>query len=132
MDINSNSMIFVIGLFFALELFEANWQHSKTLYGILENNYKIYKKSVFLYFLMNPTFFFSLYITISYNIFNIYMDIVIVLKFLDIAFRLNLMKKITNNEDIKRIIPFNIDMSGLMSYINVVLYVPMILFALWR
>jgi hypothetical protein len=38
-------------IFVAIELFESNWQKSSTLYGMLENNFLVYKKNIFLYFI---------------------------------------------------------------------------------
>jgi len=109
-------------LFVCLELFESTWQKADTFYGVIKNNYNLYEKNIFIYFLFNPTFFFSLYLSIQFNNYGFLMSSIIVLKFLDISFRLLLMKKIQNNEDVSYLIPIDIEYSMLLRYFNVALY----------
>ena len=116
----SISLLFL--LFMALELFESNWQKSDTFYGLIENNYKIYSKNLILYFLLNPTFIYSVFLAFYLNNFTIWLNAIIVLKFLDIMFKLTLMKKISNNEAIETIIPVNMEMSYYLRYLNVLIY----------
>ena len=127
-----DNLLFLFSLFIAFELFESNWQKANSLYGLLDNNYKIYKKSMFLYFFMNPTFFYSLYLAITLNNFSFWMSAIIVLKFVDISFRLNLMKKIKNQEDISSFIPVDMPMNIYFRYMNILIYVPALIFAFLR
>ena len=113
--------------FIALEIFESNWQKADTFYGVIKNNYKIYEKNIFLFFILNPTFSFSLYLAMVFNNFGFLMSSIIVLKFLDISFRLFLMKKIQNDEDITYLVPMNIKYTISIRYFNVLLY-PMTFF----
>ncbi|HIP13195.1 MAG TPA: hypothetical protein EYG97_00090 [Arcobacter sp.] len=126
-----DSIIFLFSLFFALELFESNWQKSDTLYGLLDNNYQVYKKNIFLYFIMNPTFLFSLYLAITLNNFGFWMISIIVLKFLDISMRLNVMQKIDKDEEITTLVPFDINMNIYLRYMNILIYIPALTFALF-
>jgi hypothetical protein len=130
-DASDMSIIFLTSLFIALELFESNWQKSDTLYGVLKNNYLIYKRGMFLYFLMNPTFIYSIFLSIYLNNFGFLMSTIIFLKFADIAFRLHILKKIDNDEEIKDIIPINIKMSNFLRYVNAVMYPAAFLFAIY-
>jgi len=109
-------------LFVCLELFESTWQKADTFYGVIKNNYNIYEKNIFIYFLFNPTFFFSLYLSMQFNNYGFLMSSIIVLKFLDISFRLLLMDKIQKNEDVSYLIPIDIEYSMLLRYFNVLLY----------
>jgi len=109
-------------IFIALELFESNWQKSDTFYGVIKNNYLIYEKNIFFFFFLNPTFFFSVYVAMKFNNFGFLMSSIIVLKFLDISFRLLLMKKIQNNEDINYLVPLDIKYTFSIRYFNVILY----------
>ncbi|MCK5294608.1 MAG: hypothetical protein KAJ49_08155 [Arcobacteraceae bacterium] len=127
-----DNLIFLFALFVALELFESNWQKADSLYGLLNNNFKIYKKSMFLYFIMNPTFFYTLYLAIILNNFGFWMSSIIVVKFIDISFRLNLMKKIDNDEDIKTMIPFDMPMNIYFRYMNLFIYLPALIFAMFK
>jgi len=115
-------LFFYLILFIALELFESNWQKSDFFYGVVKNNYLAYKKSVFLFFLLNPTFIYSIFLAVSLNNYGFLMNSIIVLKFADISLRLHLCKKIDNDEDISDIIPYNIEYNGLYRYFNVLLY----------
>ena len=126
-----DTIIFLFSLFIVLELFESNWQKSDTLYGLLNKNYLVYKKNMFLYFIMNPTFLFSLYLAITQNNFGFWMSSIIVLKFLDISMRLNIMNKIDKNEDITTLVPMDIDMNIYLKYMNLIIYIPALIFALF-
>jgi hypothetical protein len=124
------NLILLISIFIALELFESNWQKADHFYGVIKNNYQIYKKSIFIYFLLNPTFFYSLYLSILLNNFNFFMSSIVVMKFLDISFRLFLLSKIQNNQSIQKYVPINFDMNIIFRYINVIIYPLMFIFAL--
>ena len=117
-----NTIYFLIIIFIALEIFESNWQKADKFYGVIKNNYIVYKKSIFLFILLNPTFIFSIYLAISLNHYSFLMNMIIVLKFVDISFRLNLCKKIDNDEDISSLIPVNIEYNLVYRYINVLIY----------
>jgi len=49
----------------ALELFEAWWQRSETLFGVLERGFGYYQKSIFLFFLMHPAFYFIFFVVLA-------------------------------------------------------------------
>lgn len=117
------NIIFTLLIFLIfLELFESYWQKSNTFYGLIKNNYIIYNKNIFLYFLYNPTFFFSIYLSIFFNNFGFLMSSIIVMKFLDISFKLFLLNKIHNNDDITYLIPIDIKYTKSLRYFNVILY----------
>jgi len=116
---------FLFIFFLILEVFESKWQQSDSFYGVIKNNYQIYNKNIFIYFLFNPTFFFSIYLSMYFNNFGFLMSSIIVMKFLDISLRLLLMNKIQNNEDISAFIPIDIKYTFTLRYFNVFLY-PMV------
>ena len=102
MEILSLFLIFV-----ALEFFESKWQKSDTLYGLLNNNFQIFQKNIFLYFLLHLTFFYTIFVSFYLNNFSFWMSSILIIKFLDISFKLSLMKKLSNGTNIEEIIPFN-------------------------
>ena len=122
-------LIFLFSLFLALELFESNWQKSDSLYGVIANNYKVYKKSIYLYFLMNPSFFYAIYLSMTLNNFGFWMSLIIVLKFADIATRLSILSKIDRDEDISNVLPLDIPMNIYFRYMNLFIYIPALIFA---
>jgi len=83
-----------------LELFEAFMQRSDTLYGVMEKLYGWYQKSIFLFFLMHPAFYFILFVVIMTNTLNIYMILILAFKIFDLFYKLELIKKIFIKDDV--------------------------------
>ncbi|MDX9960119.1 MAG: hypothetical protein RBS32_01375 [Aliarcobacter sp.] len=124
MEILSLFLIFV-----ALEFFESKWQKSDTLYGLLNNNFQIFQKNIFLYFLLHVTFFYTILVSFYLNNFSFWMSSILIIKFLDISFKLSLMKKLSNGTNIEEIIPFNMTMVPILRYMGVIIYPLSFLFA---
>ena len=121
----------IISLFFifiAIELFESNWQKSDTLHGVLINNYSIYKTNILIFFLLNASFIYSIFLVIYLKNNTFLMLSIVGVKFLDIAFKLNIMSKMTNDLPLEEIIP-NIKMNLLFRYMNAFIYPLTFLFA---
>jgi len=114
--------IYLFFIFIAIELFEINWQESDSLYGLIRNNFLVYKRNMFIYFILHLSFFYSLYLALSLNNFGFFMSVIIVLKFLDISFKLLLMKRLSSGKNIEELIPFNISISVALRYLNVLIY----------
>lgn len=114
----------IISLFFifiAVELFESNWQKSTTLYGLLANNYKIFTSNILVYFLLNLSFIYSIFLVIYLKNNSFWLLSIVVIKFFDISFKLNLMTKMKNQIPLEEILP-NIKMTPLFRYMNVLIY----------
>lgn len=109
-------------IFMAVELFESNWQKHESLYGLIYNNYLIYKKNIFLYFILHASFFYALAVTIYLNNFNFWMASIVIVKFLDMAVKLNMMQKLSSGLEIHEVMPMNVKMTPLFRYFNVLLY----------
>lgn len=116
-------------IFVAIEIFESNWQKSSTLFGMLENNFLVYKKSIFLYFILHLSFYYSIYLSITQNNFGFWMSSILALKFFDIIFKLSIMKKLSNGAFLSEIIPFNANITPLIRYLNVLIYPLSFIFA---
>jgi len=125
MDIFSLLLIFI-----ALEVFESNWQKSDSMYGLISNNLKIYKKSIFLYFTLHLSFFYTIFISIYINNFSFWMSSILVIKFLDIAFKLNMMQKLSHGLSLEEVMPINVNMTPLLRYLNVLIYPLSFVFAI--
>ena len=122
----------IISLFFifiAIELFESNWQKSDSLFGLISNNFAIYQKNIFLYFTLHLSFFYTIYLSLSLNNFGFWMSSILVLKFLDIAFKLSMMKKLSNGSTINEVMPINVKMTPFFRYMNVLIYPLSFIFA---
>jgi len=77
-----------------LELFEAMMQRADTLGGVIERLYGWYQKSIFLFFLVHPTFYFVLFVVIVTDLLNFYMVMIIAMKVFDLFYKLELIKAI--------------------------------------
>jgi hypothetical protein len=117
-------------IFIALELFESNWQKSDTLHGVLYNNYSIYQKGIIYFFLLNPSFIYSIFLVIFLQNNGFLMLSIVGLKFLDIAFKLNLLTKMAQGVDLQEIMP-NIQMNLIFRYMNALIYPITFLFAVY-
>jgi hypothetical protein len=76
------------------ELFEATIQRASTLFGILENLYGYYQKSIFLFFLIQPGFYMILFIVLLTGILNATMIFLLALKVFDMFYKIELIKKV--------------------------------------
>lgn len=114
--------IYLFLIFIAVELFESNWQKSNDLYGLINNNYLIFKKNIFLYFSLHLAFFYTIFLAIYFNNFSFWMSSIFILKFLDISFKLSIMKKLSLGISIEEIVPINVKMIPVFRYMNVIIY----------
>jgi len=83
-------IIFVLIL---LELLELYLHQANTLVELIDKLYGYYRESVFLFFLVHPTFYFVLGVLLYFNAFNFYGITVLMLKVFDIFFRIELIKQ---------------------------------------
>ena len=123
------SILTLLLIFIVLEFFESTWQKSDTLYGLIYNNFSIFNKNIILYFLLHTTFFYTIFVSFYLNNFNFWMSSILVIKFLDISFKLTIMQKLSSGKDLNEIIPMNINMNLAFRYMNLIIYPLTFLFA---
>ncbi|MDY0321323.1 MAG: hypothetical protein RBR23_06280 [Arcobacteraceae bacterium] len=116
------NLYILLAVFVALELYETTWQKSKTFFGLIEKNLYFYKKGIFTYLSMNPTFFYTIFLIFGMGYDEFWMLSIFVLKFVDILFRLYIMQKISNNEDLEILLSSDMQMNLFLRYFNVVIY----------
>ncbi len=88
-----NALLFTFILLLA-ELFEVNMQRSETLLGVLGKLHTYYAKSIFLFFLIQPGFYFVLGIVIFTGVFNLSIVFLLAIKIFDIFYKIELIKKV--------------------------------------
>lgn len=115
-------LIYLLIIFIAVELFESNWQKADDMYGLIANNFAMYQKNIFLYFTLHLSFFYALGLALYLSNFSFWMSSILVIKFLDIAFKLTMMQKISNGQSIEEVMPINTKMTPLFRYMNVLIY----------
>lgn len=117
-------------IFVFVELFESNWQKSQTLHDLILKNFSLYKTNIFLYFVCHISFFYTIFLALTFNNFSFLMSSIVIIKFLDITFKLSMMKKLYNGLLIEEVMPMNIKMTLLYRYMNVIIYPITFLFAI--
>jgi len=88
-----NALTFTLVLVI-VELFEAYTQRASTLMGILSNLYHYYRKSIFLFFLVQPGFYVLLFIVLVTGVLNVSMIFLLALKVFDMFYKMELIKKV--------------------------------------
>ena len=117
-------------IFVALELFESNWQKSNSLYGLINNNYLLFSKNIFLYFILHISFFYTIFLSFYFHNFGFWMSSIFIIKFADISFKLSIMKKLSNGISVEKIVPMNVNITPIIRYFNVIIYPLTFLFAI--
>ncbi len=88
-----DAWIYIFFLIF-FELFEITWQYSDTLYQMLAKAYKYYSKSIFVFLLMHPSFYFILFVVLATGRLNVSMIIILTLKIFDMFTKIELVRKL--------------------------------------
>lgn len=80
-------------IFILLELFEINYQKAPTIMGMLINMYRYYSKSIFLFLIMQPTFYFSIGFAMLSG-YNIFAMILLSIKTVDVLSKIILIEQV--------------------------------------
>jgi hypothetical protein len=126
-----NALLFTIILFFA-ELFEAYIQRSETLLGVLEKLYVYYQKSIFLFFLIQPGFYFILFVVLLTGVLNMTMVFLLAIKIFDLFYKIELIKKVFIEREVSQEIAQMLEwkMPSMFFLMGAVLYPPLLFYAL--
>ncbi len=126
------NVFLLISILIVLELFEAYIQRADTLYGVMEKLYGWYSKSIFLFFLMHPAFYFILFVVIVTDTLNIYVILILVFKVFDLFYKLELIKKIFIQQEVSQDLAMMLDwkIPSWFFLMGVGLYPPLLFYAL--
>lgn len=126
-----NALLFTIILLFA-ELFEAYIQRAQTLFGVLEKLYAYYQKSIFLFFLIQPGFYFIMFIVLLTGVLNVTMVFLLAIKIFDIFYKIELIKKVFIEREVSQEIAQMLEwkMPSMFFLMGAVLYPPLLFYAL--
>jgi len=128
----NNYLIEIIVVMILLEIFEASWQRADTLEGILENSFFYYQKSIFILFLMYPTFYFVLFVSLYTSVLNFGIISILIFKALDLLFKLDIINKhfINHNLDIELASMIKSKVEPWVFLMGLFIYVPILLISL--
>ncbi len=126
------NVFLLISILIVLELFEAYIQRADTLYGVMEKLYGWYSKSIFLFFLIHPAFYFILFVVIVTDTLNIYVILILVFKVFDLFYKLELIKKIFIQQNVSQELAEMLDwkIPSWFFLMGVGLYPPLLFYAL--
>jgi len=126
-----NALLFTLILLFA-ELFEATIQRAQTLLGVLEKLYTYYKKSIFLFFLVQPGFYFIMFIVLLTGVLNMTMVFILAIKIFDIFYKIELIKKVFIEREVSQEIAQMLEwkMPSMFFFMGAALYPPLLFYAL--
>ena len=120
----------IIIVYIALELFEVQWQKADTLMGVLGRLYRYYRRNIFLFFLMHPTFYAGIAIAMVTDL-SLSAVALVLIKTIDISTKILLLQQVFEKRELTP------EMSAMllaplhpyMMYLSVVVYTPLVYFA---
>ena len=112
-----------IVVFIVLEIYEVQWQKATTIIGMLARMYEHYQKSIFIFLVMHPTFYFAMALMVMSD-YNIYAISLFAIKAVDIATKIVLIKKVFIDRDLSEEMTLALlaPLNRFYPYIGVVLY----------
>ena len=114
------------------ELFESYIQRASTLFGVLENLYVYYQKSIFLFFLIQPGFYILLFIVLITGVLNVSMIFLLAIKVFDMFYKIELIKKVFIQKEVSSEIVQMLEweMPSYSFLMGVMTYPPLLFYAL--
>lgn len=118
-------------LFVFLEVYEIWWQKAPSIMGMIIKMNEHYSKSIFIFLLMQPTFYFSIGFALLSE-YNIYAMILLFLKTADIATKILLIEQIFTKKKLSHELSLILlaPIDSFLSYIGLLIYPFLIYLAL--
>lgn len=118
-------------LFMILELFEITWQKAPSIMGMLLRMHRYYSKSIFLFLIMHPTFYFSIGFAMLTN-YNTFALILVFIKAVDIATKILLIEQVFIKKELSQELSLVLlaPINDFLPYIGLIVYPPLIVMAL--
>jgi hypothetical protein len=116
-------VFFYIVVYILLELYEVQWQKAQTIMGMLARMYAQYQKSVFLFLIMHPTFYFAIWFVLQTH-YNAYAVALLLFKAADITTKMLLIKKVFLDKDLDEEMQRSLftPIGDYLPYMGVILY----------
>jgi len=115
-----------------LELIEAHFQKAGTLGEMIDRLYEYYKKSIFLFFISHPTFYFVLCVALYFDAFNFYIIIILLFKVFDLFFKIEMIKQRYQKREMdpELALMLNSKIAPWMGLLGIFTYVPLLFMAI--
>ena len=117
-------------IYIALELFEIRWQKGSNLITMLSKMYRYYKRNIFLFFLMHPTYYFGIGLVMLTD-YALSAVILLVIKTIDITTKILLIQQVFEKKELTPEMSAMLiaPLHPLMPYLSVFVYTPLVYFA---
>jgi len=125
------NILIILMLYISLELFEVQWQKGDTLMAVLSNLYRYYRKNIFLFFLMHPTFYIGIGLAMVTEL-SFGAVALVFIKSIDIATKIILIQQIFEKREVTVELSTMLlsPLHPVMMYLSVAVYTPLVYFAL--
>lgn len=129
MEVVTNIIIMMI----ALEMLEIYLHRADTVGDMLDKLYGYYKRSIFLFFMVHPTFYFVIFVSLYLNILDFYIIVILLIKTFDMFFKIEMMRQryIFNRMDSELSEILTLKMTSLMVHLGLFTYVPLLFMAIY-
>jgi len=127
----SDAVLNYILLFILLEIFEVSWQKAPSIMGMLIRMYQHYKRSVLIFLIMHPTFYFAIGFTMLTN-YSTASLILLFIKTFDIATKILLIEQVFIKRELSQELSLVLlaPINKLVPYLGVLFYPVLILLAI--
>jgi hypothetical protein len=114
-------------IYILLELYEISWQKDDSMMKMLLRMDKYFKKSVLLFLIMHPTFYFAIYLSMITDLSTVSL-ILIFLKTADIATKILLLEQVFVKRSLSQEMALMLltPLHPLLPYINLLIYPPLV------
>lgn len=122
-------VIFFMVLF---ELVEIYLHRADTLDTLIDKLYAYYSQSIFIFFLVHPTFYYVLGVLVYFDAFNFYGVTILILKVFDIFFKIELIKQkyYKNRMDSELAKMMDMKLTFSMKFLALFVHVPLLYMAI--
>ena len=118
-------------IFIILEIYEISWQKDPSIMGMLIRMYKYYQKSIFVFLIMQPTFYFAIGFAMLTNYAPSAM-ILLFIKTFDIATKILLIEQVFTKKELSQDLSLVLlaPINSFLPYIGLIIYPPLIALAI--
>jgi hypothetical protein len=128
----SDNFLLIIFIYLILEFYEIWWQKADSIMGMLIRMFKYYKKSSILFFIMHPTYYYTIFLLLAINEKNALLAMLFI-KTIDIVTKILLMQQVFEKRQLSHEMSLMLlaPLHPLMPYIGVLIYPPFIYVAFY-
>jgi len=122
----------IIIVMISLELLEIYLHKARTLGEMVDRLYGYYKQSIFLFFMVHPTFYFIIFVSIYLDILDFYIITILLIKTFDIFFKIEMIRQRYFYDTMDRELSemLTLKLTSWMAYLGLFTHVPLLFMAI--